>query len=379
MTASATSVSTWGNYWRNTREARASGPDEILNELTKRKYLIGRMSRDEGALAVAGGSELRDTVKLSDFSNSRTYRPGETRNPTRGDTDKVIVAPWRFHETDRLVTEAELATNKGDQFAKFKNLEKSVKVDLWTDLCNYMEAQLWAVPDPTNMESLTAQPGKMYSIPVFLTESGRRPPSWTTTIQQIDPTTDTKWQNEVVTYDSANLDDPTSGLFAAFDTAMAKIDYEAPEGFQQYMENDDLNGLVICTNLNGFNIFQALCRSANNVTRAGPADPSYAGPNWHGVPIRYISALDTSALDETGAVIGTSEGTYTSQAYPSGKPRFFIINTKYAKLWYHPDHLWNEVEKDGGIQARDVMAHFLECWANLFFRSRRRHALIRPA
>lgn len=379
MTASATSISTWGNYWRNTREARATGPDEILNELTKQKYLIGKLSRDAGALAVAGGSELRDTVKISAYSNARTYRPGETRNPSRGDSDKVIVSPWRLHETDRLVTEAEMQTNKGDQFAKFKNLEKSVKVDLWTDLCNYMETQLWAVPNATNMESLTIQPGQMYSIPVFITESGRRPPSWTTTIQQLDPTTETNWQNAVATYDSANPDSATDGIFAAFDDAMAQIDFEAPQGFEDYMANDDLNGLVICTNRDGYNLYQALCRSANNVTRAGPYDPSIGRPNWNGVPIRYVSALDTSQLDETGAVVGTAEGTYASQAYPAGKPRYFIINTKFAKLWYHPDHLWNEVEKDGGMQARDVMAHFLECWANLFFRSRRRHAIVRPA
>lgn len=378
MSATQTAVSAWENYWRNTREARASGPDEILNELTKRKYLIGRLSRNEGNLAVSGGGELRDTIKLSAYSNARTYKPGETRNPTRGNTDKTILSPWRFHEADRLVTEAEMATNKGDKFAMFKNLEKSVQVDLWTDLCNFMETQLWQRPDAANMESLVISPGLMYSIPVFITESGRRPPSWTTTIQQVDPTTETNWQNEVATYDSAALDDPTNGLFAAFDRAFAKIDYTAPEGFEQYMENDDLNGMVIATNLDGLGIFQALCRSANNITRAGPNDPSYHGPNWHGVPIRYISALDTALLDETGAVVGTSEGTYSGTAYPAGKPRFFLINTKYAKLWYHPDHLWNEVDKDGGMQARDVIAHFLECWANLFFRSRRRHAIITP-
>lgn len=383
MSSFPSSVSAFNNYLVNTREARLTGPREILNELTKNTYVFGEMARGrDGGIAIQSGREISDTVKVTPFSNSRTYTPGDDRTSTRGATDQRIFVPWRFHETERPYTEAEIDLNEGDEFTQFKNLEASLMTDLHTDHINFLETQLWQAPDFNNMESRTVQPGLMYSIPAFVTESGLQAPTsngtWTT-VAGLNPSNESNWRNKVSTYDSANPDDPRTGLFAAFDNLLPQIHFEVPGGYEKYMTNDDLRALKIFTNLDGMNLFQSLLRSGNDQTRAGPQDPAYGMPQFKGIPIQYVSELDTALLDETGAVINTTVGTYTTQAYPTGKPRFFCINAKFLKVVFHKKHMMRETDPiSGGIKQRDVMSVFMESWCNIFPKSRRRHGIIRP-
>ena len=384
------SVTAFGNYLVNTREARLTGPRDLLNELTLNTYLFAEMAKGkDGGVAVQSGTEISDTVKISPFSNSRNYAPGDNRTTTRGATDKRIFVPWRFTETDRPYTEAEIDLNEGDEFTQFKNLEASLMTDLHTDHLNFCEASLWAKPDATAMENRNAGVNlPQYSIPCFVTESGGVPPTNTgawTTLAQINPSTEVNWRSKVATYDSANPDDPNNGLFAAFDNIMPQLDYMVPGGYEKYIENDNLKALKILTNLDGLNLFQSLLRSGNDQTRAGPQDPSYGKPVFKGIPIDYISTLDTAELDETGAVVGTATvaptaGTYQSQAYPAGKPRFFFVNARYLKIVFHRKHMMRETDPiHGGVSQRDTMSVFVESWWNLFPKSRRRHGIIRPA
>lgn len=383
------SVSAFGNYLVNTREARLTGPKEILNELTKNTYLFAEMARGrDGGVAIQSGTEISDTVKISPFSNSRNYAPGDQRTTTRGATDKRIFVPWRFTETDRPYTEAEIDLNEGDEFTQFKNLEMSLMMDLHTDHINYNEDSLWRLPDATAMENRNAGVGlPQYSIPCFITESGGVPPTNTaawTTLAQINPSTEINWRSKVATYDAANPDDPTNGLFAAFDKMLPQLEFIVPGGFEKYMQSDDLRAMKCVTNLDGINLFQSLLRAANNETRAGPQDPAYGMPQFKGIPIKYIAALDTAPLDETGSTIGTPTvtpvaGTYQNQAYPTGKPRFFFINAKFLKIVFHAKHMMRETDPiSGGVLQRDTMSVFVESWWNLFPKSRRRNGLIRP-
>lgn len=383
------SVSAFGNYLVNTREARLTGPRELLNELTKNTYLFAEMARGkDGGVAIQSGTEISDTVKISPFSNSRNYAPGDTRTTTRGATDKRIFVPWRFTETDRPYTEAEIDLNEGDEFTQFKNLEASLMTDLHTDHINFNEESLWRLPDATNMENRSAGVGlPQYSIPSIITESGGVAPTNTgawTTIASINPLTEVNWRSRVSTYDSANPDDPNNGLFAAFDNLMPQLEFVVPGGFEKYMENDDLRAMKIVTNLDGLNLFQSLLRSGNDQTRAGPQDPAYGMPQFKGIPIKYISTLDTALLDETGATAWNATtapaiGTYTNQAYPKGKPRFFFINAKYLKVVFHKKHMMRETDPiSGGVQQRDTMSVFVESWWNLFPKSRKRHGMVRP-
>jgi hypothetical protein len=388
-------VSGFLNYLVNTRETRVFSATKIINALALQAYMLGEMirgSNGEMAKAKSSGREFRETVKLVPFSNTRTFLPGDERTPTRGTEDTPIIAPWRFHETNRPINDYEIDTNEGDMYAQFKDLKTSIMQGLYTDHINFMEAQLWAVPDGPNMENRNPSPtNKMYSLPVTITESGRQPPTsvWgaaaaTVTIQAASPFTLTNWRNPVATYDSTQLDDPQTGLFSAFDELMARLNFTPPPGYEKYMENDDLRALKICTNLDGLNAFQALLRDSNNSTRAGPQDPAYGMPVFKGIPVKWIPQLDLSLLDETGAVssplASVAEGTYTGQAYPAGKPRFFFVNARYLKSIFHPQHMMRETDPiTGGARQRDVNTVFLESVMNPMNFDRRRSGLIRPA
>lgn len=395
MSTFPSSVSGFLNYLVNTRESRVFSATKIINALAKQAYLMGEMIRGgsgDMAKAKSAGREFRETVKLVPFSNSRTFLPGDQRTPTRGTEDTPIIAPWRFHETNRPINDYEIDTNEGDQYVVFKDLKTSITQGLYTDHINFLEAQLWAVPDGANMENRNPSPtNKMYSIPSLITESGRQAPTavWgaagaAVTIQAASPFTLTNWRNQVSAFDSANVDDPQTGLFSAMDELMAKLQFTPPPGYEKYMENDDLRALKIVTNLDGLNMFQALLRDSNNSTRAGPQDPSYGMPQFKGIPVKWIPAIDEALLDETGAVssplASVAEGTYTNQAYPAGKPRFYFINCAYLKAIFHPNHMMRETDPiTGGAVQRDVNTVFLESVMNPMCFDRRRQGLIRPA
>lgn len=383
MSTFPSSVSTFNNYLVNTREARVTGPREILNDLAKNTYMFAEMARtSEAGLAIQSGREISDTIKLTPFSNSRTYTPGDNRTATRGPTDRRIFMPWRFHETNRPYTEAEIDTNEGDEYTQFKNLEFSITQDLKTDHLNFLETSLWRVPDFAQMESRTIQPGLMASIPMFITDSGLQFSTTygTNTIAGLSPQTETNWRNQVGTYDSANPDDAINGLFSAFDEMMIRLRFKRPPNMEKYMEDDELRALKICTNLDGLNMFQGLLRSANDQTRAGPQDPAYAMPQFKGIPIEYVSELDTALLETTGAVTGTTNGVEAGTAFPAGRARFYFINCKFLKVFFHRKHMMRETDPIlGGVQQRDTSTLFMESWCNTFPRSRKRQGIVRPA
>ena len=393
MSTFPSAVSGFLNYLVNTRESRVFSSTKIFNALAKQAYLMSEMVRGssgEMAKAKSSGREFRETIKLVPFSNSRTFLPGDERTPTRGTEDVAIIAPWRFHETNRPINDYEIDTNEGDMFVQFKDLKTSIMQGLYTDHINFMEAQLWNTPDGPNMENRNASPtNKMYSIPSIIVESSRQAPvsGWgavaTSTIHTASPNTLVNWRNQVSRFDSAQLDDPQNGLFSAFDEIFAKLQFVPPPGFEKYMENDDLRGMKIVCNLDGYNAFQSLLRDANNSTRAGAQDPSYGMPTFKGIPVKWIPAIDEALLDETGSVsspLGSvAEGTYTNQVYPAGKPRFFFINCNYFKAIFHPNHMMRETDPiTGGARQRDVNTVFLESVMNLMCFDRRRQGIVCP-
>lgn len=377
-------ASQFNNFLVNTREARLTGPREIVNDLARLNYLWFDMARGTGGrVNIQSGREISDTIKLQPFSNSTMFVPGSSRSPSRGPTDVRIYVPWRMSETSRTWTEAEIDLNNGDAFTTFKDFETSLFMDLNTDHAGFLDDKLWTVPNQSLMEVRTQGENYLpYSIPTLITENGIRAPGWTTTVEFVDPSTaiNANWRNAVETYDAGAPENSRNGLFAAFDKMFLDIDYRPPAGLQRYFTNDNMKMLKIVTNKAGHVLMQRLIRDANNITRAGPQDPGYPDPQYQGVPIMYCAALDSALLEESGAVVGGAEGTYANTAYDNDRPRFFFINTKYLKIVGHQKHFLRETDpKEGSLDQRDTFAVWKETWWNLVCTSRRRQGLVRPA
>ena len=374
-------VSAFGQWVNLTREAPLTNADDIVNDAAKRNYFFGRLMKNRGADVIrdAAGQYFVDKIKLTDSGGFINYQPGDERTYSRTNTSKTIQIPFRFHENSTLYTQAEVMFNDGkDQETIWKNFKRSLMQDLYTAHWNGLESRAWARPDGDIMEPNSATPGLMYSIPAFITENenGSTPylaPGWgsQTTLQQVNPGTESNYRNAVIRYDHT-APYGSSGIFQAMDNMMLTIRFDPPPSKSEYFENADLNRLMIVTNKNGVNVYSQGLRESNDQTRAGPQDPSYGKPQFKGIPIEYAAQLDEALLDET-------TGVYSGTAYPDGKPRYFFINGNYLFPVFHKSKMMDLVGPiDGGAARPDTEVLLLDTWCNFVCRSRKRQGIIAP-
>lgn len=393
MSTFPNTVSAFGNWQVLTRETRIrKGGKDIINDACANTYSISKLLLDKSeAEVIRGGAYIKERIRLLDGATGGSYTPGQQRTTTRVNTLKEISMPYRFYEDSIPWTDAEIDLNEGDQFAQWESFENSIDQELEANHIKTLESSVWKVPNAATMESgvtsstTAAVPGDAYSIPALITEDGLVAPTSTaggawTTIHGQNPSTYSNWKNQVATY-GTDLGAANTGLFAAFDRAFLLSEFMVPVGAKHF-EKDDMAKLWIATNLDGVNQFQSLLRSANDFTRAGAQDPSYAGPQFKGKEINYIAALGDGSSDTNNSPSLLEQnpiGTYTGHVYPTGRPRYFGINTKYVFPCFHPKHFMTDKDKDGGSVQPDTTTRFRNSWFNIVARSRKRHFIIRPA
>lgn len=381
MSTFGNTVSAFSNFLTLTRDNKLRKADTILNDVARNSYSMGQLLVGKGVgEVVRGGKFITERIRLTSAGNFGPYTPGQTRNPSRGSTIQTLNMPWRFYENNHPFTDAEVELNAGDDFASYSSFKTSVKQELELDHYEGLEDTLWALPNAADMETGstgtgTAVPGAAYSIPALITEDGSVPigTGTFTTIHGLSPTTYTNWKNHVSTY-GTDLADNATGLFAAFDQMLSKLDFQPPPG-SKFFEKSSAGQDVVCfTNTDGQNTFSRLLRGMNDQSRAGPQDPSYGMPQFKGIPIQRISALDTALLEQNPI------GTLTTAVYPAGRPRFFFVNKKYLFPVFHGKHFMEETPPiNGGVTQRDTDTLFKVSWFNTICRSRKRHGIIRPA
>src|SRR5690606_8226690 len=118
--------------------------------------------------------------------------------------------------------------NEGDREVQWKRLRKSIEQGAMTSMINGKEEALWAKPNASEMEADSGETA--YSIMSFIDELGtdHHWPGFST-IGTIDPAIETRWRNQIVSYDQLQLDDEDVGLLQAFDDMMERIKFVPPE------------------------------------------------------------------------------------------------------------------------------------------------------
>lgn len=387
------------NDWHNmTRAQRLSGPEEIVNEARSRTYLLSELlTRDVGQL-VQNGKFIEDQLMLIDPVNmAYNYTPGQDRDSQRIETKVNFNVPFRFREVPYPYTQEELQHN-GDagsraEFVKFKDFRFGMKQYLYTAMLNSSELALFGRPSQTLMEAgsvsttTAATPGTEYSIPSFVCEGtegpngGGKPPTavWAgSNIQGIDYTTYSLYRNAVATYDKTAHDDEDNGIFAAMDRMATYITFNRVPGYDQYMQEASFRKLKICTNRNGYIIYQKLLRGANDQLRGGPQDAAYGDPTYHGVPVRYYDSLTNNLLDQAFGTT-TSPGAYSGTVYPDGSPRYYFLNLDFLKPIFGMPNLFDLSDPvNGAARQPDAWTVFLRAKWNLVCLSRQRQGVIHP-
>jgi len=371
--ALTSSLPTFHDFNIATREVKITSATSIINEATKKTYFLSRMleGRDIKKL-MKGGKKLVHHVQSGTGSTYGAYYPGEEESPTTTDNLVQLEVPWTFNRAWYAYDDEETELNDGN-VERFVDLKKSYELSCAVDIMGGMEDQLLATPDKTLMEDRTAASRRFtpLSLLAMNTRDGLAPSStnggvvsgsgnWTT-LQTVNPSTDTWFKNANATYTAAQLDDLDNGLVTSFKKATLRTAFEMPTAIRRYSDsvNQSMRKQMILTSEDGITTYESRLRGLNDRMRS-LEDPSINGSQYQGVPIEYVSTLD-------------------DQGWTAGQPDYLLYNFNYIYPIFHSTLFMKEKAVDGGAKQpnRHVVYKFV-VW-QLFCESRRRQCRISAA
>lgn len=369
---------TYLDFLRSTREVKLTAVDDILNEAMQQKYVLTELLRNKATDTISkGGSKLVDFIRVASNGSFQSYRPGDQLTPVSADTTKKIELAWRFHQCNFGFLEEQRILNDGDP-AHFFDMMKKDEGDAVIDFVQGLENKLWAVPSTADMED-QANGKEMYSIPVFVNEYTNGLPTGFSTVMSVDPTSTTIWKNQQAGYSKAaalNNTGASDSILSAMDTCLEQVDFEPiPFGpAKQFQENDQSKDLMLCTSLDGLNIYKKIIRSLNDRTNTA-SDASIGAAQFGGYRLKRVNALETAAIY---LGVGLSDS-HSSGVAVSGYPRYYFLNTKYLYPIFNKERFFDKKELiNGGINLPNFWTQYYMTMAQLWCGSRKRHGIVYP-
>lgn len=354
------SLSSFTDFFTHaTGPAYLTGPDSIINDAQLRNYetydLLSRAKKN-----IQGGNEIKDAILFSDPGTAATYLPGDQATIANVPGLSTITVPWRFIRVYATWNEKEIMLNEakgGDVFDQYKRLKNFKWQQAYTSLANKLERLLFATPANASMEASSGQ--EPYSIRATVTSDGLAPAGFTT-VQGINPTTESKWRNQTASYTAASPFDPTAGIIGGFDEMGQLVKFKSPaiSADGASFTNSNLADCVVLTNREGREKYMQALRAANDFTRVGPQDPSYTSPVYDGVKVVASEVLDDLSV------------------FTAGSPGFYFLNMNFIKLFVHESKWMEKGEPMKFPDKPDTCVCWIDCWGNSFNQSRQRHGLL---
>lgn len=385
---SGVALNQFADFVEATGPLYVSGPRHVINEAVKNTYSFGRLCNGTSIKKMLrGGNQIRESVFFDDDSTFEFYLPSATHSWRNPQVLTKVTSYYRYAMDHMMWVDQEILNNDamsgGNPDAKFHayvDLYEQKAARMWTSIWNGLENALWAAPVSGTME---AEAGKVpYSIPAFINEdtNGLFDPqassAWTT-VHGLDPT-DTansydKWIPQTETYSSATVGN-IGTILGAFDVMWHKVKFERPPTHAQYWENPALNKQMILTSQVGRKAFMHLLREGQDHFVAGPQDPAYTDPQYHGVAVSWVSELDTAALYDSGSSTVVSEATADLQG-----PRFYWVNGNYLYPVFHKSRYFYQHQVSYQHQVPDTWVAPVAIWYNLLCTSRQRQGIVSPS
>lgn len=375
-------------FFNATRASKLTGVDYILNQAQKNSYPMMMLIRGQNPFSmVQGGSSITELYKSSDTGTFGAFNPGERASINIVDTSKTLTFYWRFYRSHVAWTDEEFLLNtKGGQFAQVKRFRDLKEADRVSEHLRGFDNLLFARPNGDTMEAASAgSGGACFSLPCFITENSNRylPPSsvWSqSTVGGGNPSTDSNWRPRRNTYVHTTPDDPNVGIFAAWDSILLDMQYEAVPEASAATQAATSSDLVCFTNKDGVIRLTQSARAAQDKWVKPNDAGSFGQPTFDGIPIVRAPQLDTELLEVDGY---GSSADYTGAAYTSGKPRYYIVNKKNAHPVFADEGAGGVLNAEPAardpVNYPDLTVVWTKTFLNLAFNSRNRHGIICPA
>ena len=391
--------------------------NEMVNEMVLRTYTLPRFMKGKSIEdTVDGGDQIQDMIYMDLKSGWERIDPNVSLDYDNFQTGTVWTVPWTFACNKVSYTMQETDLNKDKYTGKYrtqayKKVIRQKHQNMWTDTCNQVDAEFWAQPNAELMELTSTTPSAPrvpYSLPVFVNETsdasnpteagvnGLPSPvaaEWSATtsnVMGIPPGTKTKWQNQRESYDFGVAAADAAKIFAPMSKLMYKVSFDRLPRHAEYSDKRT-NPHVILTNLAGIANYEHALRvnqdTFRGVGKTSGQDPDYDKPTFRGIPVDYISALDTAAIYPTAVNEGfstwddTANNTNTGDAGTSigfAGPRYYFINGEYFKFVMHSDHFFKLYDPFIPSNQPFTIVQVMDLWNNFICRSRMRQGILYP-
>lgn len=404
-------LDTFVDVFLGTSQAVLTGPNRIIDEAQKRNTLLRKiLNSHDMETMLQGGDQITDQVIFTEDKTYAAYNPLQPKTPHFANYLTEIKVDWAFSDANVSFSKHEKGINGINDFRreiramKFKDVIRAKWTNLFTNINNGMERELFAVPDSATMETLVGNVTRVpLSIFCTITEfgavfadtkpTGTMPPGFTT-VQTISSTTQPLWRNPVQTYLTSGSVDSNEAAgtprtirrwdgFSAMSKMYNRLKFEELAIRPEYGEVSEPEGWIFCS-LRGHSLYENNTAQANNYLRHGANEPGYAyhgGLVYNGVPVVYIEQMDFAGVwrnaepgttfcgefdvstDEDGGALGNPqfEG-----------PRYVWIVPKYFKKIMHRDHFLEEERPPASVFQPYERVVYFDCWHQTFNRSRQR-------
>jgi hypothetical protein len=367
------------------------GDERVINAVTRNSYLIPRfLAGKEEAIYLQGGSKIQDIIYLEEESDAEFYDPSKQdfgyRNQQVGTPWEVN---WRFLKNATSWTDHEVGLNEYGGFSptvgkfhRFKRIKYLKEMNLLTTGVHKLEDSLFTTPSFASMEVATGRlPNSLFST-ITNRGSGISPygSTATDTVQGVDAVNRTAWRNQHGTYTvpaGGTID--AENFWDGFRLLYNKCGFERlPLGGEEYSQ-PKRSPTFITASLWGVRAAERSLRSEQDLLLAGRQDAAFPGPMFHGVPIVYISTLNTATgyWDSTGGVFTNEQGTGANAAFVTG-PRFMFVQARVINMVWHSERFLKRLPPFSPDNQPFLKVMVTDTWYNLVNENRRESGVLEP-
>ena len=183
------------------------------------------------------------------------------------------------------------------------------------------------------------------------------------------------------------------GYLNAFDEMYLRLQFRPPPTFEAYFENVVFNRQKILCSREGLNLYKQALRAENDRTFA-PQDVAYNQPTYSGVPLTYISELDSAKIhpklasapsnyslseyDDAAALDVSAGAAEFDAAVINPGPRYYFINGDYLTPVIHSNRYMEKHEVMRHPNQPFTYVQITDSWYNVVANSRMRHGILAP-
>jgi hypothetical protein len=402
--ASGSLISAFLDFNSGTGVGRLTTPSHPMQLVTAHTWLWPRLWKNNG-MPCDGGQNLTFWFLPKTAGTYEEVLPGSTTVPKNLQVLQKGVIDWRMSRAHSVYVDAEFLLNdringgsRESIFEQFVKIRDEKAIIRKTDVAVGRENQLGAVPNKARMEGqLTTDATSPYSIFAHINEYGTVAANtaglwgngatasaavtasggaWTVK-ENIDPTAAAVNANMTLQHAKYGLgtSDSATNLVGGMDNLWMQIDWEQPDSLSQYQSDEKLNNIMFLTSKQGRQGFMTLMRSDNDRYAAGPQDPAYGDPQFHGIPLKRWDLMETAAIYDGASALQT-EGTAAGTQFIG--PRVIALNGNHLFPVCHRDRMEYVDPPLRALGVPDTWVQYESTWWNLACKSYKHQGILFP-